>query len=318
MEIVRGLHNLRPAHRGSVLTIGNFDGVHHGHRLLLAHLGEKARELGVASTLLTFEPQPREFFKGRVIPSRLTRFREKMTLLAATGLTQVVCVPFDERIASLTAQQWIEDVLVNRLAVRFVVLGDDSRFGRDRGGDFALLREAADRFGFGVSQLGTLSIETARVSSTRIREALQSGDFVTAEQLLGHRYFVMGHVVYGRQLGRTLGTPTINLRLGRYRSPLQGVFVVEVDIDGTRVGGVANVGVRPTVGGTEPLVEVHLFDYGADAYGKLVTVTFRHRVRDERKFASLDDLRIQIGRDSEEARRWLAAADGAAMVRKNA
>ena len=304
MEIVRGMHNLRQRHRGGVLTIGNFDGVHHGHQLLVSHLNAKRADLGVQSVLVTFEPQPREFFQGREIPARLTRFREKMTLLERTGLDLVICVPFNERIASLTAQAWIEEYLVARLGVRFVVLGDDSRFGRDRGGDYELLRKAADRFGFGVSHLGTLSIEEGRVSSSRIREALAAGDFATAEALLGYRYFVTGHVVYGRQLGRQLDIPTANLRLGRYRSPLTGVFVVEVDVDGKRHHGIANVGVRPTIGGTEPLVEAHLFDFVGDLYGKLITVTFRHRIRDEQAFPGLDALKAQIARDCDLARAW--------------
>lgn len=314
MEIVRGMHNLRPRHRGGVLTIGNFDGVHHGHRMLVSHLNAKRTELGVHSVIVTFEPQPREFFQGRAIPPRLTRFREKMSLLAGTGIDLVICVPFDERIASLTGQQWIEDYLVKRLGVRFVVLGDDSRFGRDRGGDYELIRQAAGRFGFGVSHVGTLSMEAERVSSSRIRDALGEGDFALAEELLGHRYFVMGHVVYGRQLGRQLDIPTANLRLGRYKSPLTGVFVVDVDVDGVSHGGIANVGVRPTIGGTEPLVEAHLFDFVGDLYGKLIKVTFRHRIRDERAFPGLDALKAQIGHDCEVARAWIAAAARDAAV----
>ena len=307
MQIVRGLHNIRDQHRGSVLTIGNFDGVHLGHRLVIAHLNAKRDALGAPSTLLTFEPQPREFFQGRAIPPRLTRFREKMVLLSRTGLDHVICLPFNERMASLSAQEWIEDFLVRRLGVRFVVLGDDSRFGRDRGGDYALVRGAAERFGFGASHLGTLSIEESRVSSTRIRDALATGDFATAEELLGHRYFVMGHVVYGRQLGRQLGIPTANLRLGRYKSPLAGVFVVEVELAGRHYRGIANVGVRPTIGGTEPLVEAHLFDFGGDLYGKLMTVTFRARIRDEQTFSGLDALKTQILLDCAQAREWLRA-----------
>ena len=307
MEIIRGMHNLQSRHRGCVVTMGNFDGVHHGHQMVIAHLNAKRDELGVPSALITFEPLPREFFQGSSRPGRLTRFREKMILLRRAGLDRVLLLPFNERTAMTEARVVIEDFFVRGLDVRYVVMGDDSRFGRDRVGDYNMLCEAGMQFGFGVSHMGTLMSGKERISSSRIRAALADGDFPTAEKLLGRRYFIMGRVGYGRQLGRQLGVPTANIHLRRYRAALAGVFAVEVELAGQAYRGVANIGVRPTIGGKEPLLEVHMFDYGGDAYGKHMTVTFRHKIRAERAFPSLDELKAQIADDSAQARAWLLA-----------
>ena len=304
MEIIRGQHNIRPKHRGCVATIGNFDGVHHGHQLVLAHLNAKRDELSSPSTLITFEPLPREYFGGSVKPGRLTRFREKVTLLTRTGLDRMLCLPFNEQLAQVTATTVIEDFLVRQLGVRYVVVGDDFRFGRGREGDYAMLKRGGDRFGFDVSHIGTLTFDHERVSSTRVREALGAGDIRLAEKLLGHRFFVMGRVIYGRQLGRQLGVPTANIPLHRYRAPLDGVFAVTVTGLDRSYDGIANVGVRPTIGGKEPLLETHLFDFDGDIYGALLTVTFRHKLRDERQFTGLDALKAQIARDIDQARAW--------------
>jgi len=311
MEIIRGQHNIRPAHRGCVATIGNFDGVHHGHQLLLAHLNAKRNELGAPSVLITFEPLPREYFAGGSRPpGRLTRFREKITLLARAGIDRVICLPFNEQVSQITATSVIEDFLVGQLGVRYVVVGDDFRFGRGREGDYTMLKHGGDRLGFEVSHIGTLTFDHERVSSSRIREALAGGDIRLAEKLLGHPFFVMGHVIYGRQLGRQLGVPTANIPLHRYRAPLEGVFAVTVTGLERAYDGIANVGIRPTIGGKEPLLEVHLFDFAGNVYGKCLTVTFRHKLRDERQFASLDALKQQIAHDITQARAWLGAADG--------
>jgi riboflavin kinase/FMN adenylyltransferase len=304
MEIIRGLRNIRPAHRGCVATIGNFDGVHHGHQLLLAHLNAKRDELRAPSVLITFEPLPREYFSVDNKPGRLTRFREKVTLLMRTGLDRMICLPFNEQVSQITATSVIEDFLVGQLGVRYVVVGDDFRFGRGREGDYAMLKRGGDRLGFEVSHIGTLTFDHERVSSTRIRDALGKGDIRGAEKLLGHNFFIMGHVIYGRQLGRQLGVPTANIALHHYRAPLEGVFAVRVTgLDGT-YEGVANIGIRPTVDGTQPLLEVHLFDFTGNIYGHVLTVTFKHKLRAERRFDTLDDLKAQIGRDIEDARAW--------------
>jgi riboflavin kinase/FMN adenylyltransferase len=302
------MHNLRPRHRGCVATIGNFDGVHRGHRMILDRLRVLAAEAGVPATLVTFEPQPREFFEGREVPARLTRLREKLCLLRDAGLERVLLLPFNERLAALSAQAVVDDILVAGLGVRHLLVGDDFRFGRGREGDFALLERAGREAGFAVEHLPTLEDDGERVSSSRVRDALASGDLALAERLLGHPYFVMGRVTYGRQLGRQLGVPTANVPLHRYRAALEGVFAVEVDGLGPRRPGVANIGVRPTVDGREPLLEVHLFDYTGDCYGALLTTFFRAKIRDEWKFDSLDALKAQIARDADAARSLLGVA----------
>jgi riboflavin kinase/FMN adenylyltransferase len=309
MEIIRGMHNVKPRHKGCVATLGNFDGVHHGHQMVLAHLNAKGDELGAPSVLITFEPQPREYFRRREMPARLTRFREKVMLLARTGVDRVLFLPFNERTAGITARSVIDDFFVGALGVKYLVVGDDFRFGRGREGDYAMLKEAGDFYGFGVSHLGTLTFDHGRVSSSRIRDALGRGDFELAERLLGHPYFMLGHVVYGRQLGRQLGFPTANVQLRRYKAAVNGVFAVEVQIDDQTQRGIANVGIRPTVDGKEPLLEVHLIDFDGNLYGEFLCVTFRHKLRDEQQFESLDALKAQIGNDLERARLWFADAD---------
>lgn len=297
MEIIRGMHNLRDRHRGCVATIGNFDGVHRGHKALLARLKSEGEALGLPTTLITFEPQPREYFRGREVPARLTRLREKLWLLERVGVDRVLCLPFNERLASMSAQAIVDDLLVAGLDVRYLMVGDDFRFGRGREGDVALLEAAGARHGFKVEQLGTLALADERVSSTRVRTALAAGDLLLAERLLGHRYFISGRVVYGRQLGRQLGVPTANVPLNRYRAALEGVFAVEVSGLGPVRQGVANIGIRPTVDGREPLLEVHIFDFTEDIYGRLLTTTFRHKIRDEWKFESVDALKARIDVD---------------------
>lgn len=304
MEIVVGQHNLKAHHRGGVVTIGAFDGVHHAHQTLLAHTCAKARELGTHSTLVTFEPTPREFF-DRAAPARLTRFREKITLLRRTPLDLVVCLPFNARTSGAPAEWVVEDFLHGMLGAVHVVVGDDFRFGKGRVGDYAMLKAAGDRLGYEASRLGPLTFGDERVSSSRVRQALSAGNFRLAEKLLGHAYFIMGRVVYGRQLGRQLGTPTANVRLQRYRAALEGVFAVTVDAGlGRPRAGIANIGIRPTVDGKEPLLEVHVFDFNESIYGRLLTVTFRHKIRDEHAFESLDALKAQIGYDLQAARAW--------------
>ena len=319
MEIINGVHNIRPEHHGNVITMGNFDGVHHGHQVLLHHLQAKSREMGVPSLLITFEPQPREYFAGNQVPPRLTRLREKVELLKRSGLDRLLLLPFNERTAS-TPPAWITDELFHqRLGAKYVVVGDDFRFGNDRSGDFQSIKEAGDRLGYGVSHVGTLALEAERVSSTRVRAALADGDFKLAERLLGHEYFIMGRVVYGRQLGRQLGVPTANIRLQRYKAALEGVYCVTVEgvaAADENAGaadqqakpylyeGIANIGVRPTVDGKEPLLEVHIFDFAGNIYNQLLTIRFKRKLRDEQTFASLDELKNQIEKDIKQARAW--------------
>ena len=305
MEIINGLHNLRSRHRGCVLTIGNFDGVHRGHRQLIDALCEKAKAVGVPSLLMTFEPQPREFFAGTKLPARLTRFREKVYLLDQTPLDRLLCLPFNERTANIEADWFAKDFVVDQVGAKHLVIGDDFRFGRGREGDFALFERYGQIHGYSVSAMSTLLQGEARISSTLIREILAAGDFTAAANLLGHEYFIMGRVVYGRQLGRQLNVPTANIRLQRYRAALEGVYCVTVEgIAGAVRHGIANIGVRPTVDGKEPLLEVHVFDYTGNLYGDLIKVTFKQKLREEQAFDSIDALKTQINQDIEQARHY--------------
>ena len=305
MEIINGLHNLRSRHQGCVLTIGNFDGVHRGHRQLIDALCEKAKALGVPSMLMTFEPQPREFFAGTKLPARLTRFREKVYLLDQTPLDRLLCLPFNERTANIEAGWFAKDFVVDQVGAKHLVIGDDFRFGRGREGDFALFERYGQIHGYSVSAMSTLLQGEARISSTLIRETLAAGDFTAAANLLGHEYFIMGRVVYGRQLGRQLNVPTANIRLQRYRAALEGVYCVTVEgIAGAVRYGIANIGVRPTVDGKEPLLEVHVFDYTGNLYGDLIKVTFKQKLREEQAFDSIDALKTQINQDIEQARHY--------------
>ncbi len=305
MKIVRGFHNLMPDTKGCVVTIGNFDGVHLGHRMLLERLFEKSEELNLPSALITFEPQPREFFAGEKVPARLSRFREKVILLQNTELERLICLPFNEKTQNAPAEWFTEDFLFKALNTQYLLVGDDFRFGKGREGDFELLEKTGSEKGFEVERAKTLEYQGERVSSSRVRMALSDGDFDLAEALLGRPYFIMGRVVYGRQLGRQLGVPTANIRLQRYRSALEGVYSVSVDgLGESQMPGIANIGIRPTVGGKEPLLEVHLFDYSRDIYGSLISVTFHNKIRDEQQFSSIDELKNQIEKDIAHSRDW--------------
>lgn len=305
MEIIRGLINLREKHRGSVVTIGNFDGVHLGHQAILKQVKERAAQLGVPSMLICFEPQPLEYFDEYNAPARLTRFREKVELLEDNGIDLVLCFKFNEETRSMTPDQFLE-VLTGKIMVRALFVGDDFKFGHDRSGDFELLSTAGQKHGFSVTNLYTLTYEHIRVSSSHIRECLERGEFDVAEKMLGHPYTITGKVVYGRQLGRTLGVPTANLQLHRYRAPIDGVYAVEISgLDG-RLTGVANVGVRPTVDETtlKPILEVHIFDFEREIYGQYVKIIFRRKIRDEIKFDGLEQLKKAIFADISNVREY--------------
>ncbi|MFT6289067.1 MAG: riboflavin kinase/FMN adenylyltransferase [Halieaceae bacterium] len=308
MELIRGLHNLRPRHRGCVLTIGAFDGVHLGHQAVIRHLLEKAKGLSLPSLIILFEPLPREYLAPLEAPARLASFNEKFVALRELGVDRVLRIRFNERVRSMSAQQFIDDVFVGGLGARYVVLGDDFRFGNDRQGDLDFIRAQGEHYGYEAVPTETEKLAGERVSSTRIREVLAAGEFDLAESLLGRPYSINGKVIYGRQLGGELGSPTANVELHRLRSPLSGVFVVEVTGAGLeRAQGVANVGVRPTVNDSiRANLEVHLLDRNIDLYGKRIEVAFRHKLREEKKFASLDELKDNIKRDIEATRAWFA------------
>jgi len=315
VEIIRGIVNLRPQPQGCVVTLGNFDGVHRGHQAVLARVREKSRELGLPSVLVCFEPQPLEFFDEFNAPARLTRFREKIELLSQQGIDKVLCLRFNEATRSMSATAFIE-LLVDRLNTRALFVGDEARFGADRSGNYQMLLEAGQEFGFEVTNLRTLTIGETRISSSRIRECLALGDLKQAEDMLGYPYAITGKVVYGRQLGRTLNAPTANVQLHRYRTPIDGVFAVEVVMD---IGaeqriyqGVANVGVRPTLNekSLKPILEVNLFDFQGNLYGQSVKVIFRSKIRDEKKFNGLDELKKAIAVDIDDARAFFRERTG--------
>ena len=305
MELVRGLHNLHPEHRGCAATIGSFDGIHLGHQAVLAQLAVQGRERGLPVTLITFEPQPREYFTPLAAPPRLTRFREKLEVLQHCQIDRVVCLRFNSYLAGLTADEFIQRILLDGLAVNYLVVGDDFRFGRERAGNFSLLEQAGQTHGFPVAKMQTFNVGDQRVSSTRIRSALREGDLSGAEALLGRPFWMSGRVAHGDKRGRTIGFPTANIYLHRNAVPVDGVFAVEMrGLDNRPTPGVANVGTRPTVGGTRALLEVHLFDFDRDIYGRHVQVSFLKKLRPERKFESFQILKQQIQLDAEQAREF--------------
>jgi riboflavin kinase/FMN adenylyltransferase len=318
MHVFRGLHD--PLHAPPcALTIGSFDGVHRGHQAMLALLVNEARHRNVASCVLTFEPLPRDFFAQRAgqperAPPRVSTLRDRLAELERCGIDKTVVLRFDERLASLAAEDFIERVLVRGLNTRYVLVGDDFRFGARRAGDYALLDAAGARSGFDVARMMSYEVHGARVSSSAVREALAGGDMDRATALLGRPYSISGHVQHGRKLGRELGFPTLNLRFGHPRPAAMGIFVVRTHGLGPQpLPGVASLGRRPTVEDDgRVLLEVHCLDWPASlgrdgAYGRLVRVELLARLHDERRYPSLDALRAGIAQDEADARAWFAA-----------
>lgn len=306
MQVHRGIPER--ADTAAVLTIGNFDGVHLGHQALLSLLTGKARSLGLPAVVLTFEPHPREYFSPDDAPARLASLREKLLLLAAAGVDRTYVCRFDARFAAQPAESFIDDTLVRGLRTRHLYIGDDFRFGARRLGNFAMLREAGQRHGFGVESMPTLDVAGERVSSSAVRTALAEADLDHAARLLGRPYSIAGRVSHGDKIGRQLGFPTANIQMKHRRPALSGVYAVSVEgLADSPVRGVANIGVRPTATANgRARLEVHLFDWTQDCYGAHIRVHFLHRLRAERKFASLDALRAQIAVDTELARQWFA------------
>ena len=313
MDFVRGLINLRPRHRGAVLTIGAFDGLHRGHQALLARTIELARQYQRPSMMLTFEPMPREVLASNNPPARLTSLRERWDLLSAgavSALPDAPAVPdalcvlrFSKSLQAMHGDEFVR-TLHEVFAVHAVIVGHDYRYGRSGTADCAMLTAAGRARGFAVEVLPPVRLGAERVSSSAVREALAASRFDAAAELLGRRYSMRGRVVTGQKLGRTLGFPTANLRLERLRSPLQGIFAVRARElpSGGWMTGVASLGTRPTVGGTEPLLETHLFDYSGDLYGRAMEVEFVCKLREELKFASLEAMTAQMHRDAQAAR----------------
>ena len=304
MHLIRGLSHLEPFKNGCVLSIGNFDGLHLGHRAVIKKLAERGEALGLPVVIMTFEPQPLEYFLGDNAPSRLMCLREKVIEFTKLPVDNLLMVRFNRYFANCDAEQFIDDILINKLNVKHLVIGDDFHFGKARRGNFAMLKEKGKLYGFSVEDTGSLQVAGLRISSTLIRDALGAGDLIQAEKLLGHCYSVCGRVAHGEKLGRTIGYPTANIKMFRKNTPVNGVFAVTMTgIDGLELEGVANVGTRPTVdGGSKVVLETYLFDFDKEIYGRYVEVRFKQKIRDEIRFQSLEQLKAQIEKDVTEAK----------------
>src|ERR1700674_3524722 len=307
MKLVRGLHNISRTPLGCVLTVGNYDGVHLGHQRMIGVLKARAAELRSALPILSFEASSKEFIDPDGAPPRLTRWREKFLALAALGVDRLVTLRFDERMRGMTPRCFVDELIVGKLGTRHMVVGDDFRYGSNAGGTIDSLRAAGQAHGFGVEQMPPFVVDGVRVSSTAVRERLELADYAGAARLLGRPYRMLGRVVEGRRLGRTLGFPTANLRLMRRRPPLWGILAVWVHgIDSRPLPGVASLGTRPTVNGIEPLLEAHVFDFSGDLYGRQLEIEFVAKLRDEVKFDSLDAMIVQMKIDAARARDLLS------------
>jgi len=305
---MRITHGFRPLGTPHAVTIGNFDGLHLGHQAMLARLQDVARARGLPTCVLSFEPHPREFFAPDQAPARLSSLREKAEHLQRLGIDRLHVFRFDRAFSALTADAFVEQVLGRTLQAQYVLVGDDFRYGAKRAGDFALLQSAGQSLGFDAEFLPTVEVAGDRASSTAVRSALAAGELDHAARLLGRPYSISGRVVHGDKLGRDIGFPTANVQLKHNRPPLMGIFAVELcGLNGTPLPGVASLGKRPTVKGADavPVLEVHLFDFNADIYGRRVRVDFLHKLRDEAKYHDLDSLVAQIRRDVDNAKQFM-------------
>ncbi len=307
MQIIRGINQLQSFSQGCVLTIGNFDGVHTGHSVVINKLAEKGQLLGLPVVVMVFEPQPLEFFLKDNAPSRLTRLREKILHIKHLPVDYFLISSFNQQFANMDPEYFIQEILVQRLNVKYLVVGDDFHFGKARRGNFSLLQVAGEQYNFKVTDTASYAVKGSRVSSTLIRDALDNGNLLKAKLLLGRDYSVCGRVVHGEKLGRKIGFPTANIQLLRKNTPIQGVFAVTMTGVGDQpIYGVANVGTRPTVNGkAKVLLETHLFNFDQDIYGKYVEVHFKHKIRSEMRFQSVDDLKQQIQLDTAQAKTLL-------------
>ena len=304
MQFFRSLHNIQAYDQGCVLTIGNFDGVHLGHQRVLDKVKRAASELGLPSVVMVFEPQPKEWFDASSAPARLSTLTEKIDLLKAQNIDALACMAFNHRFRGLSAEQFVKQVLVDGLNVKALIVGDDFRFGCDRSGDFKYLQQSGETYGFTVEDTRTVAQDGERISSTLVRKALSDGDLQHAQALLGREYSITGRIAHGQKLARTFGVPTANVLLKRNKVPLIGVFAVEVKTPQGCFQGVANIGMRPTVGGSQPVLEPHLFGFSGDLYGQRIKVVFKQKLRDEKRFNGLDELKAAILQDIQLAKAY--------------
>lgn len=307
MQLIRGIHNIqlnveKNKGRPCVLTIGNFDGVHLGHQRVIEALVKKAKDLSMTPAVMIFEPQPRELFSPETAPARLTRLRDKYFLLKRLGVERLICVNFNKRFASLTAEQFIQDLLLKQLQVKHLIVGDDFKFGKGRTGDFKMLKSVSKNADFDVTDTASYKVSDCRISSTEIRKALVNNALSDVEKMLGRPYAIIGRVFHGDKRGRTIGFPTANVLLKRRVSPVVGVYTVKVNTENSSYYGVANIGTRPTVSGLRTQLEVHIFDFNGLLYGQSIEVVLLQKLREEIKFSSVDELTEQITKDCEQAK----------------
>lgn len=298
MKLIRGLHNLSTSLKGSVATIGNFDGLHIGHQQIIQQLKQASERLELPSVVILFEPQPAEFFSPGNSPLRLSRLRDKIAAFDDLNIDYLLCLRFDDTFAGVEAETFVIKTLLGKLHIKHLIVGDDFRFGKNRQGDYQFLKESGDHFGFQVETSHTIELYGERVSSTRIRRCLALNDFDMAKQLLGRPFSLRGKVAHGKKLGAEIGYPTINIRVGKRPVAVQGIFAVHVDgIEEQPMNGVASLGRRPTVDGKDLILEVYLLNFSGDIYGRCVNVTFLKKFRDEEKFKSIEILKRKIEQD---------------------
>ena len=303
MKLIRGAYNLTRPLAASAVTIGNFDGVHRGHQQVISQLQRVARSASLPTVVIIFEPQPIEYFAPDKAPKRLARFREKIAYLKAQQIDYLLCLRFNQELASQSAENFVQRILVDGLNTKHLVIGDDFHFGKNRQGNFQFLQQHSARFGFIVDETETLVIDGERVSSTRIRQCIQQDDFDKAAELLGRPYSLSGRIAHGKKLGRKLGYPTINIKMGDKTLIVKGIFAVIVKgIDNRLLQGVASIGTRPTVNGVDTILEVYILDFDQDVYGYSVEVEFLYKIRNEEKFDSLAELTTWIAQDTEKAK----------------
>ncbi|WP_348666424.1 bifunctional riboflavin kinase/FAD synthetase [Arsenophonus symbiont of Ornithomya chloropus] len=298
MKFIRGIYNIRKDHHGCVLTIGNFDSVHRGHQVLLKCLKKESHFRKLPTMVMIFEPQPLEFFCGKKSPVRLTPLRDKIRYFFEYGVDYLLCIKFNHKFASLTPRMFVLEYLVDKLGINFLAIGDDFRFGKDRKGDFEYLFEAGKQYGFTVANTKSFCIKGQRISSTAVRKALLSDNFVLAEHLMAHPYRLSGRIVHGRKLGTRIGFPTANLQLKSWVVPVKGVYIAEVyGLSKKPFKAVTNIGTRPTVNGIKQQIEIHLIDMYINIYGRYIDLVLRKKIREEKRFACINELSKQIRKD---------------------
>jgi riboflavin kinase/FMN adenylyltransferase len=306
MQVFHGIETVQRKFKNPAITIGNFDGVHKGHQALFQRVKQLAEELNGESVVVTFDPHPLEVLFPKKAPSFITSHRHKLDLIASCGIDATIVIPFDHKFSQMSAREFVEAVLVEKIGARAIVVGHDYRFGHSREGDIAFLKQLGEQYGFEVQTVSGLRVNDTVVSSTAIRQMITSGNIREANRLLGRSFEVSGTVIPGRKRGVSLGFPTANIRMPAITPPRTGVYVVQAEVDGKTYGGAANLGYNPTFGDTDLSLEAHLFDFDRDIYGKPITIRFIDRLRDELRFSSPDELAAQIKKDVNTAKKILA------------